>query len=189
MVRVNDYQDLFSQASTQLNFLLLTQRNMILVMAFSLTFLGFSTTFRSRIMIRLIIFSFLIYSLLLGIISTIDYREYMEKTRDEITRQNFDDGLDLLDNWANWVNFTYALLALNCLIILFYIFYEIDHHYSTRERPSRFTWVTLRGGWETDDSGRGSSSSGRGSSPRVASSRGSSSSRRSIPSRKVMKRS
>lgn len=159
MVAVKSYQDLFNQASTQLNFLLLSQRNMILVMAFALAFLGFATNFKHRIIIRVLIFSLLVYSFLLGLFSTIDYKDYIGKTREELERQNFDDGEDLLDTWSNWVNFTYALLALNGLLIIFWILYEIDYQYSniSKKRPTHLYWATLGGDIRTDSSRRSSS--------------------------------
>lgn len=125
---VKDYQDLFNQASTQLNFLLLAQRNMILIYAFALAFMGFSVTFYHRNMVRILIFSLLIYAIAVGSVSTIDYLDFVKKTRSELVERDFDDGLDLLDQWENWTNFTYALLALNVLIIIIWVSYELDFH-------------------------------------------------------------
>jgi len=140
---VRDYQDLFQQASTQLNFLLLIQRNMILVFAFAFAFVGFSTAFQRRILVRTIIFFLLIYSLAIGIVSAIDFLSYMKKTKRELEERDFDDGLELLDDWAGWVDFTYALIALNGLIIIFYFILEMDiyiknhrKHYSEIEISS-----------------------------------------------------
>ena len=59
------FSDMFSQGSSQLNFLLLSQRNMLLVFAFSLTFTVFATDFKYRRMVRFIMFCLLIYALAL----------------------------------------------------------------------------------------------------------------------------
>jgi hypothetical protein len=133
---VRDFQDLFQQASTQLNFLLLSQRNMILIFAFAITFVAFTHPFRRRFMVWLIMFLLLGYALAVGIVSSIDYLDYMNKTKTELEERQFDDGLDLLDNWRGWVNFTYALIALNGLVIIFYLFFELDIYLSSRKTSS-----------------------------------------------------
>lgn len=123
------FQDLFQQASTQLSFLLLAQRNMILVLAFALAFLGFSHTFKNRLLIRILVFTLMVFSLAVGIVSSMDYLDYISKAQDELEQRDFEDGLELLENWKRWVNFTYTLLAINSLIIIIFIFYELDHYW------------------------------------------------------------
>ena len=134
-----NYQDLFQQSSTQLNFLLLSQREMILVMAFALAILEFSNSLKNRFIIRLLILALLVYSLTMGVVSTSDYLDFTEKTKEELEREGFTDGLELLDNWKRWVNFTYALIAFNVIILIIFFFYELDyyrkkdHHHHTGE--------------------------------------------------------
>jgi len=126
------FQNLFVQGSTQLNFLLLSQRNMILIFAFSITFLVFSVDFRKRLLVRLIMFCLLVYSVALGILSTINYNKYIKKTEKELdSEKNADigedvsDEIELLKDWQKWVYFSYVLLGVNALIIIFYIMFEI----------------------------------------------------------------
>ena len=144
---VRDYQDLFQQASTQLNFLLLSQRNMILVLAFALAFLGFSHTFKNRVLIRLLVFTLMIYSLAVGVVSSIDYLDYIKKTEDELEERDFDDGIELLENWKNWVNFTYALLGVNSLIIIFFMCYELDHFWKKKDFRSQESGGVAGSSW------------------------------------------
>ena len=130
-----NFSDMFSQGSTQLNFLLLSQRNMILIFAFALTFMVFANNFKHRFMVRFIMFCLLVYSVALGILSIINYNNYIKKTKKELDSEKADgeiieDEIKLLDDWGRWIYFSYALLGINGLIIIFYISYEVGlyHH-------------------------------------------------------------
>lgn len=127
-----NFSDLFSQGSTQLNFLLLTQRNMILIFAFALTFMVFANNLKHRLMVRFIMLCLLVYSVALGIVSIINYNNYINKTNNELNSEKgdqeiVDDELQILKDWGRWIYFSYALLAINGLIIIFYIFYEVGY--------------------------------------------------------------
>lgn len=126
---MNDFQELFQQGSSQLNFLLLSQRNIILIFALSLTFAAFSASFKYRYLIRFIMFTFLVYAFAVGIVSVINYNNYMRRTKNELDQreqddQNVIDERDVLNEWSRWVYFSYVLLGINALIIIFYIVYE-----------------------------------------------------------------
>jgi hypothetical protein len=133
---------MFSQGSTQLNLLLLSQRNMILIFAFALTFMVFANNFKYRLMIRIIMFFLLIYSIALGIVSIINYNNYIRITRRELNDEKgdgelIDDELQILSDWGRWIYFSYALLAINALIIIFYIMYEVglyDHSHPKKKK-------------------------------------------------------
>ena len=129
-----NFSDMFSQGSTQLNFLLLAQRNMILIFAFALTFMVFANNFKYRFMVRFIMFCLLIYSVALGIMSILNYNSYIKKTKKELNaekavndtmEEDIKDELQILKDWANWIYFSYALLGINALIIIFYIMFEV----------------------------------------------------------------
>ena len=75
----------------------------------------------------------MIYSLAIGVVSSLDYLDYNDKAKNELEVRDFDDGLGLLDNWRRWVNFTYALIAINILIIIIFIFYETDQSWNKGE--------------------------------------------------------
>ncbi|MCH9622044.1 MAG: hypothetical protein S4CHLAM20_14780 [Chlamydiia bacterium] len=130
-----NFSDMFSQGSTQLNFLLLSQRNMILIFAFALTFMVFANNFEHRHMVRVIMFCLLIYSVALGIVSIINYNNYISKTRKELNNEKadgelIDDELQILSDWGRWIYFSYALLGINGLIIIFYIVYEAGYYHN-----------------------------------------------------------
>jgi len=125
-----NFSDLFNQGSTQLNFLLLSQRNMILIFAFSLTFMVFASSLKHRYMVRFILLCLLFYSVALGIVSIINYNNYIRLTRRELNSEKglteiVDDELQILNDWGKWVYFSYALLGINALIVIFYIMYEL----------------------------------------------------------------
>lgn len=136
-----NFSDMFSQGSTQLNFLLLSQRNMILIFAFALTFMVFSNDLKHRYMVRFIMVCLLVYSVALGIVSIINYNNYIAKTKKELNSEKADgelieDELQILKDWGRWIYFSYALLAINGLIILFYIFYELGYYHPKKGRSS-----------------------------------------------------
>ena len=129
---------LFNQSSSQLNFLLLAQRNMILIFAFSLTFLAFSTNLRKRFLIMFIMSCLLIYSLAIGIVSIINYNKYDNKTRSDLGPLTSDNEaeIEMMNDWYRWTYFTYVLLGLNGVIILFYFLYEIGFYDPVKKKKT-----------------------------------------------------
>ena len=129
-----NFSDMFSQASSQLNFLLLAQREMVIIYGFCLTFMVFGSSLKHRLMLRVIISCLLVYSVAVGIVSVVIYNKYIENTRKELKTEKADgevisDELQMLKDWEVWVYFTYALLAISGLIIGFYIMYEIGMYH------------------------------------------------------------
>lgn len=129
-----NFSDMFNQGSTQVNFLLLSQRNMILIFAFALTFMVFSNDLKHRYMVRFIMVCLLVYSVALGIVSIINYNNYIAKTRRELNDEKaeeelIDDELQILNDWGRWIYFSYALLGINALIIIFYVVHEAGYYH------------------------------------------------------------
>ena len=133
---VADYRDLFDQSSTQLNFLLLAQRNMILVFAFIITFISFSYDFQRRFLLRSIAFILLVYCFAIGTVSILDYNAFIEATKREATDKGFQEGLDLLDRWEKWQYFTYVLLILNGFLLIFFILFELNVSKKSKKKSS-----------------------------------------------------
>ena len=108
-------QNLFEQLSTQLNFLLLAQRQMILVSAFAVSLIVFGTKSKG---IPLMFLSFLLfgYALAVGIKSSIEFREFIQDVRDDVPLQ--DDEKRLVDNSSTWVYFSYTLIGIISVVII-----------------------------------------------------------------------
>lgn len=117
-------QELFSQASTQVNLLLLSQRNMVLVSAFAITLQTFYTNFKYNYIKYLAILLF-IFAIASGTKAVIDFNKYISDT------QNGTDVPDesekkLLENWSSWSNYSYFMLAIVSFIFLNVIIIEIN---------------------------------------------------------------
>jgi hypothetical protein len=118
--------ELFSQASTQVNMLLLSQRNMVLVSAFAITLQTFSANFKYNYIKYLAILLFL-FAIASGSKSVQDFNKYIEDTKNGTDIADPSER-ELLDSWSSWSNYSYFLLAivsfifLNVLIIEFYEF-------------------------------------------------------------------
>ena len=73
-------QELFSQASTQVNMLLLSQRNMVLVSAFAITLQTFSSNFKYNYIKYLAILLF-IFAISSGSKAVVDFNKYIDDVR------------------------------------------------------------------------------------------------------------
>lgn len=107
-------KNLFNQASTQVNLLIGSQRNMILVTGFSLTISNFVKKFNYPF-IDYIVVLLLCFSIAIGFKSINDFNAYLNDVREEdldISERN------LIDRWSEWVYFSYVLVS---LIIIFLI--------------------------------------------------------------------
>ena len=108
--------ELYGQASSQLNFLLLSHRNMVLISVFAITITTFAKQFKYNYIKYLAILLF-IFALASGAKSAADFNAYMQDVREANTDAtnplNLDDNdLALLDRWSTWVYFSYFLLAI-----------------------------------------------------------------------------
>ncbi len=107
---------LFDQASGQLNFLLLAQRNMILISAFSLALATFKTDFDYPLTKYFVIILFA-YAIAVGVKSIDDFNAYIKDARvDEPALAP--NEISLLNRYEDWVYFTYVLLAIIVIILL-----------------------------------------------------------------------
>lgn len=111
-------QPLFEQLSTQLNFLLLSQRQMILVAAFSVAIATFSKNIK-KMHVSYISLMLLGYSLAVGITAAVDFDSYIQDVKnDEPPLQ--DDELRLLNRSKKWIYFTYIQVVI--IVILMAVF-------------------------------------------------------------------
>jgi hypothetical protein len=107
--------DLFDQATAQLNFLLLSQRNMILVSAFGLALAQFKKKLEYPFLKYLVI-SLFIYAIAVGSKSIQDFNYYIKDTRD--TGSLHDKEVGLLNRYETWVYFSYTLIGIIIFILL-----------------------------------------------------------------------
>ena len=116
--------DLFEQLSTQQNFLLLSQRQMILVSAFSVALLTYKNNlsvkkYPKQILFVYISFVLFVYAIATGIKASIDFKTYADDARKEVAGKK--DETDLLDRAEQWMYYSYLLILL--VVVLMVIFY------------------------------------------------------------------
>lgn len=117
--------DLFAQLSTQQNFLLLSQRQMILVSAFGVALMTYKNNLPSKKYPRNVLFGYIsfvlfVYAVALGIKAAVDFQHYADDTRKELSGQP--DELELLERAEQWMYFSYVLIVLVVsLMVIFYI--------------------------------------------------------------------
>ena len=107
---------LFEQASGQLNSLLLAQRNMILISAFSLALATFKGNFNYPLMKYFVIVLFA-YAIAVGAKSIVDFNAYIKDAREDEPALA-ENELNLLNRYEEWVYFTYTLIAIIVIILL-----------------------------------------------------------------------
>tara|TARA_Y100000310_G_C20424681_1_gene688450 strand:+ start:300 stop:668 length:369 start_codon:yes stop_codon:yes gene_type:complete len=114
-------QALFEQLSTQLNFLLLSQRQMILIAAFSIAIAAFATNIK-KLHIAFISITLLVYSLAVGITAAVDFNNYIEDVKNDTTPTPLEpDELRLINRSKKWVYFTYAQVVIISILTWFFI--------------------------------------------------------------------
>ena len=116
--------DLFEQLSTQQNFLLLSQRQMILVSAFGVALLTYRNNLPSKKYPRNVLFGYIsfvlfVYAIAIGVKAAVDFYRYAEDTKNELVGK--EDELHLLKRAEEWIYFSYILILL--IIVLMGIFY------------------------------------------------------------------
>ena len=109
-------QELFSQASTQVNMLLLSQRNMVLVTAFAITLQTFSVNFKYNYIKYLAILLF-IFAIASGSKAVQDFNKYIKDTKEGSDTPDASESA-LLDSWSEWANYSYFMLAIVSFIFL-----------------------------------------------------------------------
>ena len=110
---------LFDQATNQLNFLLLAQRNMILISAFSLALATFKTNFDYPLMKYFVIVLFS-YAIAVGVKSAQDFNLYIEDAK--VDEPLLDEReIKLLNCYKEWVWSTYCLIAIIVIISLTFV--------------------------------------------------------------------
>ena len=120
MATVN--QELFAQASSQVNMLLLSQRNIVLVSAFAITLQTFSANFKYHY-IKYLAFLLFIFAIASGTKSVMDFNKYIEDVRN--SGQTDNNELELINRWAIWSDYSYFMLAIVSFILLNIIVIEL----------------------------------------------------------------
>jgi len=108
-------QALFEQLSTQLNFLLLSQRQMILIAAFSVAIETFATNIKKS-QITFISITLLVYSLAVGITAAVDFNKYIEDVKIDTTGGQIEQ-----DEINLWVYFTYTQVVIITILTFFFV--------------------------------------------------------------------
>ena len=116
-------QALFEQLSTQLNFLLLSQRQMILIAAFSVAIATFASNIK-KLDVAFISIMLLVYSLAVGITAAVDFNDYIEDVKNDTT--NGPNGLEpdelrLVNRSKKWIYFTYAQIVIISILAFFFV--------------------------------------------------------------------
>ena len=133
--------ELFSQASTQLNFLLLSQRTMILTAAFTVAFAGFSSkdSYPLGKYLVVVLFGF---SITYGLFAAEDFKKYIKDTKKDYTgtvTAEEQRELDLLNTFEKWTYFSYTLVGIIIFIMLTYakveFFNRFQHSLGLRKTP------------------------------------------------------
>ena len=115
--------ELIDQISGQINFLLLAQRNMILLTAFSLAcvvFLKKSEYPTSAKILCIFLFS---YAIAIGVKSSEDFMAYMDQVLSN--QKGNPENIKLLNKWKEWVYFTYVLIGLVSAMLLFALLTDV----------------------------------------------------------------
>lgn len=117
-------EPLFNQLSTQLNFLLLSQRQMILTSAFGVALLTFSNNIRKsfkfkKIYIIYLSISLFVYSIMVGFKAALDFEDYIGEVREEGSLSKND--LSMLKRSKSWTWYSYTLIIILLLVLIMII--------------------------------------------------------------------
>ena len=115
-------QLLFEQLTSQLNFLLLAQRQMILVAAFAVAIATFGHNIKASKIFRKIYISYLVlvllaYAIAIGIKSSLDFNGYIAEILSNKSSLH-DDELKMINRSKTWVYFSYFLIAIVSSFVL-----------------------------------------------------------------------
>lgn len=114
-------QPLFEQLSTQLNFLLLSQRQMILTSAFAVGILTFTNNIRKsfgfkKIYLTYLSLSLFMYGIASGIKAVLDFEDYIGEVKEE---QNISKNeLSMIKRGNSWRYFSYTLIGILLLVVV-----------------------------------------------------------------------
>ena len=122
-------QPLFEQLSTQLNFLLLSQRQMILIGAFSMAIATFTTNVKSknskRIYLMYLVLFLLIYGIAMGLKAALDFNDYIEDVKKDSPLD--EDEKKMVKRSKTWVYYSYLLIAvITSLIFIIFKMRNLD---------------------------------------------------------------
>ena len=114
-------QPLFDQLSSQLNFLLLSQRQMILTSAFAIGLLTFQNNVRKtselkKIYIIYLSVVLLIYGISTGMKAILDFEDYLEEVKQESDMTK--NEISMIKRSNSWRYYSYSLIAIILFIIV-----------------------------------------------------------------------
>ena len=117
-------QPLFDQLSSQLNFLLLSQRQMILTSAFAIGLLSFYNNVRKtsdfkKIYIIYLSVVLLIYGVTAGLKAILDFEDYLEEVKQESGLTKSEIGMIKRSN--SWRYYSYSLISIILFIMVMLI--------------------------------------------------------------------
>lgn len=122
---VHAEQLLFEQLSEQLNFLLLAQRQMILVGAFAVAIATFGHNIKTSKLFRKIYLIYLVivllaYAIAIGVKSALDFNGYIGEILDDEHPLEPDE-IKMVNRSKTWVYFSYFLIAI-VVSLIFIVF-------------------------------------------------------------------
>ena len=112
-------QPLFEQLSTQLNFLLLSQRQMILVAAFAVAISTYAKNIK-KYYISYVSLMLLVYSLAVGITAAVDFNEYINDIKEDSPPLEADE-LRMVNRSKKWIYFSYVQIFIIIILVLVFI--------------------------------------------------------------------
>ena len=117
-------QPLFDQLSTQLNFLLLSQRQMILTSAFGVALLTFANNIRKSFGFKKIYITYLslllfFYAIMVGFKAVFDFEDYIGEVKEEKNISN--NELSMIKRSNSWRYYSYTLIAIILLVLIMII--------------------------------------------------------------------
>ena len=117
--------DLFEQLSTQQNFLLLSQRQIILVSAFGVALLTYKNNLSSKKYPNQVLFSYIAfvlftYAIALGIKAAVDFKTYADDAKKELVGKK--DELEFLKRAEEWMYFSYVLIVMVIVLMIIFLF-------------------------------------------------------------------
>lgn len=112
-------QALFEHLTPQLNFLLLSQRQMILLSAFSVALATFASNVKKR-QVYYLSLTLLIYAIAVGITAAVDFNNYIDDAKKDTPALEQDE-LEFVKRSQKWVYFSYAQIVIIVALAVIFI--------------------------------------------------------------------
>lgn len=112
-------QPLFEHLTPQLNFLLLSQRQMILLSAFAVALATLATNMK-RYQVYYISLILLIYAIAVGATAAVDFNNYINDVKNDSTPLE-EDELRFVNRSQKWIYFSYAQILITIILAIVFI--------------------------------------------------------------------